>query len=769
MAKIKVSGELEVATAEGKLADAAQVVDSTRNKTQEEINAQVAASLANKADKEGYVQIKVTGTAVAHYAKAADIPLSTAAGGYYLCDLAIGGVNRRVISIVAAGAIVNEISPSNGDTYICTGEGKLYAATANNTSSWTECGATGVRGEQGYGMVAAVSRPSLTEAQWELYGTEGRNEEWSGTSGTRNGCRIGDLFTVSGTSTDGGRAHFLLFRSTTATGNLTGTCIGHTVAERGKAATVSVGTVTTGDAGTSATVTNSGTSEDVVLDFTIPKGEQGESAVNVVQGTGTSTTDVMSQYAVTQELFNQKYSFLIENCEYVKDANIANYASSTRSGNITAAKYPEISEIILDITVKAVASEGVYSICGGRVGGANVVNMLLVKNGKLAYCNGYNISANTVETDYEFDDSYHHIISIWGATYQKIYVDGSLIVNLSGLASRGMYIGYNGVCWLAYQGNGSKTAVAPDGVSVKGVASLYINGELVNMFFGKKDGNGVMRPYLWSSLSSDYSFELSRYGNYEQGAYVFEPWADLPEFNITEIDHVNGTVTLDTEEHGLQVGDKVAITYNVGFVSTYNNPTFYTSDTTTLSPKNFPLKRREGTKVVTIEEVDGAVIKSSEFVVTTSFTYTYTAWRLQKLPSESTAARYIDIPKDIAMRPMNIRVETQILNYASEWSFLGNFDFVSSSGTILQSVHIDDMICGVPFVVCEISIGKGHVSLNDYGREYMDEKQSMGSGGLYWKRKQYKDYDFTQMYRLRVRRHLAHKHCKIIFSPYHTV
>lgn len=39
--------------------------------------------------------------------------------------------------------------------------------------------------------------------------------------------------------------------------------------------TVSVGTVTTGDAGTSATVTNSGTSEDVVLDFTIPKGGEG--------------------------------------------------------------------------------------------------------------------------------------------------------------------------------------------------------------------------------------------------------------------------------------------------------------------------------------------------------------------------------------------------------------------------------------------------------------------------------------------------------------
>lgn len=300
MAKIKVSGELEVATAEGKLADAAQVVDSTLQKTQEEINAQVSESLANKADRESYVQIKVTGTAIAHYAKATDIPLATAASGHYLCDLASGGVTRRVITIVAGGAIVNEISPANGDTYICTSEGKLYAAAANNTSSWTECGAIGVQGEQGYGMVATVSQDALTEAQWTLYGTLDRNEEWSGTSGARNGCRIGDLFAVSGTSTDGGRAHFLLFRSTTATGNLTGTCIGHTTAERGKAATVKVGTVTTGEAGSDAEVTNSGTAEDVVLDFKIPKGKQGESAINVVQETGTSTADVMSQDATTK-------------------------------------------------------------------------------------------------------------------------------------------------------------------------------------------------------------------------------------------------------------------------------------------------------------------------------------------------------------------------------------------------------------------------------------------------------------------------------------
>lgn len=46
MAKIKVSGELEVATAEGKLADAAQVFDSTRQKNQQYINKEFKEALA---------------------------------------------------------------------------------------------------------------------------------------------------------------------------------------------------------------------------------------------------------------------------------------------------------------------------------------------------------------------------------------------------------------------------------------------------------------------------------------------------------------------------------------------------------------------------------------------------------------------------------------------------------------------------------------------------------------------------------------------------
>lgn len=48
--------------------------------------------------------------------------------------------------------------------------------------------------------------------------------------------------------------------------------------DAGTAATITIGSVTTGSAGTSVSVTNSGTSTAAVLNFTIPKGDQGDPA-----------------------------------------------------------------------------------------------------------------------------------------------------------------------------------------------------------------------------------------------------------------------------------------------------------------------------------------------------------------------------------------------------------------------------------------------------------------------------------------------------------
>ena len=67
--------------------------------------------------------------------------------------------------------------------------------------------------------------------------------------------------------------------SLTVTGNLTAPATdgeGGSSGETGTAATIEVGTVTTGEAGSSASVTNSGTTSAAVFDFVIPKGDKGE-------------------------------------------------------------------------------------------------------------------------------------------------------------------------------------------------------------------------------------------------------------------------------------------------------------------------------------------------------------------------------------------------------------------------------------------------------------------------------------------------------------
>ncbi|MDV3426960.1 MAG: hypothetical protein LIR50_07205 [Bacillota bacterium] len=61
--------------------------------------------------------------------------------------------------------------------------------------------------------------------------------------------------------------------------------------DKGDAATISVGSTTTGDPGTSASVTNSGTSSNAVFNFTIPKGDKGD--------TGEDGTDGVDGYSPT--------------------------------------------------------------------------------------------------------------------------------------------------------------------------------------------------------------------------------------------------------------------------------------------------------------------------------------------------------------------------------------------------------------------------------------------------------------------------------------
>ena len=146
-----------------------------------------------------------------------------------------------------------------------------------------ETGAQGPQGNLGYSLVACVQRPNnFTEAQWNTYGTIGHNDFWSNTSSIRNGCRVGDLFEIQGTATDTGKAHTLTYRSTTASGNLQGTCISHTFADRGA----------TGSQGPQGIQGVQGEKGD--------KGDRGEQGIQGNQGpqgdTGVGVTALQAEY-----------------------------------------------------------------------------------------------------------------------------------------------------------------------------------------------------------------------------------------------------------------------------------------------------------------------------------------------------------------------------------------------------------------------------------------------------------------------------------------
>ena len=95
-------------------------------------------------------------------------------------------------------------------------------------------GPQGPQGEQGYGIVAAIQREKMyTEATWAVWAKIGHTESWGVSVEDRNGCRIGDIFTVSGTATDTGNYHIAYYRSTTNSGELVGVCIAHSISPKG--------------------------------------------------------------------------------------------------------------------------------------------------------------------------------------------------------------------------------------------------------------------------------------------------------------------------------------------------------------------------------------------------------------------------------------------------------------------------------------------------------------------------------------------------------
>lgn len=143
-------------------------------------------------------------------------------------------------------------------------------------------GSDGLDGSDGYSPTAIVTQTASgsTITITDINGTTSA-DVYNGYSPIANVVKVGDTATITITDENG-----------TTTASVSDGQDG-TPGTPGQAATISVGSTTTGSAGTNASVTNSGTSSAAVFNFTIPRGADGQNGQDGAAATisvGTTTT-----------------------------------------------------------------------------------------------------------------------------------------------------------------------------------------------------------------------------------------------------------------------------------------------------------------------------------------------------------------------------------------------------------------------------------------------------------------------------------------------
>ena len=179
-----------------------------------------------------------------------------------------------------------------GTNAFVTNTGTAQNAILNFTIPRGETGATGPQGPQG--ETGAIG-PQGPQGETGAVGPQGP----TGTAGEAATVTVGTTTTgdagTNASVTNTGTAQNAILNFTIPRGETGATGPQGPAGTAGEAATVTVGTTTTGDAGTNASVTNTGTAQNAVLNFTIPRGETGATGP---QGT-TATNEYGYKYDTT--------------------------------------------------------------------------------------------------------------------------------------------------------------------------------------------------------------------------------------------------------------------------------------------------------------------------------------------------------------------------------------------------------------------------------------------------------------------------------------
>lgn len=156
----------------------------------------------------------------------------------------------------------------------------------------------------------------------------------------------------------------------------------------GAAATISVGSTTTGNAGTSASVTNSGTSSAAVLDFVIPRGDTGATGA-----TGPAGADGFSPTAtVTQNTGSATISITDKNGTTTATV----YDGTTPTINKVLLQHYQSSDVVVTTSTTVSLASGTITTNGGDIFVSGYVMGAFEGTGGIAYLR---VKIDGTETD----------------------------------------------------------------------------------------------------------------------------------------------------------------------------------------------------------------------------------------------------------------------------------------------------------------------------------------------------------------------------------
>ena len=160
---------------------------------------------------------------------------------------------------------------------------------------------------------------------------------------------------------------------------------------RDGAGTITIGTTTTGDPGTDASVTNSGTAQNAILNFTIPKGETGPAGAQGPQGETGATGEQGPAGEVATNEYGYKYD--TTNDSITLTANTVTTVPLAQTGPLN---------VITGSTENAltIGSTGTYKIDYFFNGISNIegnITLSVYKNGNLL--TGSTLTLNLETTD----------------------------------------------------------------------------------------------------------------------------------------------------------------------------------------------------------------------------------------------------------------------------------------------------------------------------------------------------------------------------------